>query len=169
MSLSMHQASVAPFNKMLSNLKGILEKAKAHALEHKIEESVYTSARLYPDMLPLARQVQIATDIARGAAARLAGIEPPVYEDNEKTFDDLTARIQRTVDYMSALDTAAFDDAATRAITRPVRGQPHTFTGTNYLQQFAVPNVYFHAAMTYGILRHNGVPLGKADFLGTLD
>lgn len=169
MSLSMHQASVTAFTKSLSNLKAILEKAKAHALEHKIEEAVYTSARLYPDMLPLARQVQIATDIARGAAARLAGGEPPVYEDNEKTFDDLTARIQRTLDYMAGLDKSAFDEAATRAITRPVRGQPHTFTGTNYLQQFAIPNVYFHAATAYGILRHNGVPLGKADFLGTLD
>jgi hypothetical protein len=165
----MHQASVTAFSKSLLNLKAILEKAKAHALEHKVEESVYTSARLYPDMLPLARQVQIATDIARGAAARLAGVEPPVYEDNEKTFDELTTRIQRTVDYMAELAASAFEDSATRAITRPVRGQPHTFTGTNYLQQFAIPNVYFHAATAYGILRHNGVPLGKADFLGTLD
>jgi len=169
MSLSMHQASVTAFTKSLSNLQAVLEKAKAHALEHKIEESVYTSARLYPDMLPLSRQVQIATDIARGAAARLAGVEPPVYEDNETTFDDLTARIKRTLDYMAGLDVSAFEDSATRAITRPVRGQPHTFTGANYLQQFAVPNVYFHAATAYGILRHNGVPLGKADFLGTLD
>ena len=169
MSLTMHQASVIAFAKSLSNLKAILEKAKAHALEHKIEESVYTSARLYPDMLPLARQVQIATDVARGGAARLAGVEPPVYEDNEKTFDDLTARIQRTLDYLAGLDASAFEDSATRAITRPVRGQPHTFTGANYLQQFAVPNVYFHAATAYAILRHNGVPLGKADFLGNLD
>jgi len=120
-------------------------------------------------MLPLARQVQIATDVARGGAARLAGVEPPVYEDNEKTFDDLTARIQRTLDYLAGLDASAFEDSATRAITRPVRGQPHTFTGANYLQQFAVPNVYFHAATAYAILRHNGVPLGKADFLGNLD
>ena len=169
MSLTMHQASVAPFAKSLSNLKAILEKAKAHALEHKIEESVYTTARLYPDMLPLTRQVQIATDIARAGAARLAGVEPPVYEDNEKTFDDLTARIQRTLDYLAGLDTSAFEGSATRAITRPVRGEPHTFTGANYLQQFAVPNVYFHVATAYGILRHNGVPLGKADFLGDFD
>ena len=169
MSLSMYQASVTAFAKSLSNLKAILEKAKAHALEQKIEESVYTTARLYPDMLPLTRQVQIATDIARGGAARLAGVEPPVYEDSEKTFDDLTARIERTLDYMTGLDASAFEDSATRAITRPVRGQPHTFTGANYLQQFAVPNVYFHAATAYAILRHNGVPLGKADFLGALD
>ena len=169
MSLSMHQASVTAFTKSLLNLKAMLEKAKAHALEHKVEESVFVNARLYPDMLPLSRQVQIATDIARSTTARLAGVEPPSYEDNEKTLDDLTARIQRTVDYMAGLDVGAFENAATREITRPVRGQPHTFTGTNYFLQFAVPNVYFHAATAYGILRHNGVPLGKADFLGKLD
>ena len=169
MSLSMHQASVTAFTKSLLNLKAMLQKAKAHALEHKVEESVFVNARLYPDMLPLSSQVQIATDIARSTTARLAGVEPPSYEDNEKTLDDLTARIQRTVDYMAGLDVGAFENAATREITRPVRGQPHTFTGTNYFLQFAVPNVYFHAATAYGILRHNGVPLGKADFLGKLD
>ena len=169
MSLSMHQASVTAFTKSLLNLKAMLEKAKAHALEHKVEESVFVNARLYPDMLPLSSQVQIATDIARSTTARLAGVEPPSYEDNEKTLDDLTARIQRTVDYMAGLDVGAFENAATREITRPVRGQPHTFTGTNYFLQFAVPNVYFHVATAYGILRHNGVPLGKADFLGKLD
>jgi len=169
MSLSMHQASVTAFTKSLLNLKAMLQKAKAHALEHKVEESVFVNARLYPDMLPLSSQVQIATDIARSTTARLAGVEPPSYEDNEKTLDDLAARIQRTVDYMAGLDVGAFENAATREITRPVRGQPHTFTGTNYFLQFAVPNVYFHAATAYGILRHNGVPLGKADFLGVLD
>ena len=169
MSLSMHEASVTAFTKTLSNLKAVLQKAKAHALELKIEEAVYTQARLYPDMLPLSRQVQIATDIARGAAARLAGNEPPAYEDNEKTFDDLVARVERTIDYMAKLEAAKFQDAATREITRPVRGQPHTFSGINYLLQFATPNVYFHTATAYGILRHNGVPLGKADFLGSFD
>ena len=169
MSLSMHQASVVAFTRTLSNLKAIIAKTKAHALEQKIEEAVYISARLSPDMLPFSRQVQIASDIARGAAARLSGVEPPAYEDNEKSFDDLSARIQRTIDYMEGLDAKAFDDAATRQIIRPVRGEPHTFTGVNYLTQFAMPNVYFHAATAYGILRHNGVPLGKADFLGTLD
>jgi len=169
MSLSMHQASVVAFTKSLLNLKAVLQKAKAHALERKVEESVYVNARLYPDMLPLSSQVQIATDIARSTTSRLAGVEPPSYEDNEKTFDDLVARIQRTVDHMAGLDAGAFENAAAREITRPVRGQPHTFTGVNYLQQFAVPNVYFHAATAYGILRHNGVPLGKADFLGELD
>ncbi len=169
MSLSMHHLSVVAFTRTLSNLARILEKAKAHALEHKIEESVYTSARLYPDMFPLSRQVQIATDIARGAAARLSGVEPPSYEDKEQTFDDLLARLQRTIDYMGSLDVKSFDDAEGREITRPVRGEPHKFTGANYLLQFAQPNVYFHAATAYAILRHNGVALGKADFLGVLD
>ena len=169
MSLSMHQASVTAFTKSLLNLKAMLQKAKAHALEHKVEESVFVNARLYPDMLPLSAQIQIASDSAKGAACRLAGVPIVAFEDNEKTLDDLTARIQRTVDYMAGLDVGAFENAATREITRPVRGQPHTFTGTNYFLQFAVPNVYFHAATAYGILRHNGVPLGKADFLGVLD
>ena len=169
MSLSMHQLSVVVFTKALSNLAGVLEKAKAHALAHKIEEVVYTNARLSPDMFPLSRQVQIATDIARGAAARLSGVEPPAYDDKEQTFDDLIARVKRTIDYMALLDVKSFENAATREITRPVRGEPHKFTGANYLLQFAVPNVYFHAATAYGILRHNAVPLGKADFLGVLD
>jgi hypothetical protein len=168
MSLSMHHLSVVVFTKTLSNLGRVLEKAKAHALEHKIEEVVYTSARLYPDMFPLSRQVQIATDIARGATARLSGVEPPAYEDKEQTFDDLIARVQRTIDYMASLDTKSFENAETREIIRPVRGEPHKFTGANYLLQFAQPNVYFHAATAYNILRHNGVPLGKADFLGAL-
>ena len=169
MPLSLHQVTVPVFAKTLSNLKAVLDKAKAHALEHKIEEAVYINARLYPDMLALSRQVQIATDIARGAAARLAGVEPPTYEDKEQSFDDLAARVQRTIDYMTGLDVKAFDDAATREITRPIRGQPHTFTGANYLLQFATPNVYFHTATAYAILRHNGVPLGKADYLGVMD
>ena len=169
MSLSLHQVTVPVFVRTLTNLKAVLEKAKAHALAQKIEESVFLNARLYPDMLPLSRQVQIATDIARGCAARLAGVEPPSYDDNERSFDDLAARVDRTIDYLRGLDEKQFDGADTREITRPLRGQPHTFTGANYLLQFATPNVYFHAATAYDILRHNGVPLGKADFLGSLD
>ena len=169
MPLSMHQLSVAAFTRALANLKAVLEKARTHALDHKIEEAAYVNARLYPDMLPLSRQVQIATDIARGASARLSGVEPPSYEDREQTFDDLVARVQRTIDYLKTLDPNAFADAETREITRPVRGEPHTFTGVNYLLQFAMPNVHFHCATAYAILRHNGVPLGKSDFLGPLD
>jgi uncharacterized protein len=169
MPMSLYQVTVPVLVKTLANLRAVLEKAKAHALDHKIEESVLVNARLYPDMLPLSRQVQIATDIARGGAARLAGVEPPSYEDKEQTFDDLMARIARTIDYMKGLDVKAFDSAETREITRPLRGEPHTFTGANYLLQFATPNVYFHTATAYDILRHNGVVLGKTDYLGALD
>ncbi len=169
MPMSLYQVTIPVFAKTLSNLKSVLAKAKAHALDHKIEESAFIDARLYPDMLPLSRQVQVATDLARGGAARLAGVEPPPYEDKEQSFDDLAARIQRTLDYMNGLDTKQFDNAETREITRPLRGEPHTFTGANYLLQFATPNVYFHTAMAYAILRHNGVPVGKADYLGSLD
>jgi uncharacterized protein len=169
MSISLYQVTVPVFVKTLANLQAVLAKAKAHALDHKIEESVFVNARLYPDMLPLSRQVQIATDIARGCAARLAGVEPPSYEDKEQSFDDLAARIARTIDYMNGLDQKQFDGAETREITRPVRGQPKTFTGQNYLLQFATPNVYFHTATAYDILRHNGVVLGKADYLGVMD
>jgi uncharacterized protein len=169
MSMSLYAVSVPVFVKTLTNLKAVLEKAKAHALERKIEEAAFINARLYPDMLPLSRQVQIATDIARGCAARLAGVEPPPYEDKEQSFDDLAARIDRTIDYMRGLDERQFENAEAREITRPLRGEPHTFTGANYLLQFGMPNVYFHTATAYDILRHNGVPLGKADFLGALD
>src|SRR5690349_8153000 len=169
MSMSLHAVTVPVFMRALSNLKTVLQKAQEHALEHKIEEAVFIDARLYPDMFPLSRQVQIATDIARGCAARLAGAEPPSFEDKERTFDDLAGRIDRTIDYLRNLPEQQFDGAETRAITRPVGGQPHAFTGVNYALQFGMPNVFFHAATAYDILRHNGVPLSKADFLGKLD
>lgn len=169
MSMSLYAVTVPVFVRTLSNLEAVLQKAKAHALDHKIEEAAFVNARLYPDMFPLSRQVQIATDIARGCAARLAGVEPPSYEDNEQTFDDLVSRIRRTVDYLRSLPEPQFEGAETREITRPVRGEPHAFTGANYALQFGMPNVYFHAATAYDILRHNGVPLGKSDFLGKLD
>jgi hypothetical protein len=169
MAVSIYDISVPVFVRTLSNLKAVLEKAKAHALDHKIEESALVNARLYPDMFPLSRQVQVATDMARGCGARLSGAEPPSYEDKEQTFDELIARVARTIEYLKGLDQNAFADAATRDITRPVRGKPHTFTGIDYLLQFAVPNMYFHATTAYDILRHNGVPLGKADFIGAVD
>jgi len=160
---------VPVFVKILTNLKGVLQKAAAHAQARKIDETVLVNARLYPDMLPLAKQVQLASDFARGTAARLAGAEPPSYEDNEKTLTELMARIDRTIEFLRTKKAAEIDGSEGREIVRPVRGEPHKFTGANYLLQFAQPNVYFHAAIAYGILRHNGVPLGKADFLGSLD
>ncbi|MGH8801594.1 MAG: DUF1993 domain-containing protein [Casimicrobiaceae bacterium] len=169
MSPSFHYLAVPVLTRSLANLKVVLEKAKAHAQEHKIDESVLVNARLYPDMFPLSRQVQVATDMARGGAARLSGAEPPSYEDTETTLGELIARVERTIEYMRGLDERAFDGAATRDIVRPVRGQPHKFTDLNYLLQYVTPNVYFHVATAYDILRHNGVKLGKADFLGALD
>ena len=169
MALPVHNLAVTVLARALDNLKTILAKGKAHAEERKIAESVFLNSRLYPDMFPLTRQVHIATDVARGAAARLAGAEPPAYEPDEQDFDDLIGRVDKTLEYMRSLDPKAFEGAETREITRPVGGKPHTFTGANYLLQYSLPNVLFHVTTAYDILRHNGVPLGKADFLGTLD
>jgi hypothetical protein len=169
MTISMYQASVPVLLKGLANLKAILEKAAAHAQAQKIDDTVLVTARLYPNMLPLSKQVQIASDFARGTTARLAGAEPPAMEDNEKTLADLIARVQKTIDYVKPFTAAQVDGSEARSITRPVRGQPKTFTGINYLLQYALPNFYFHMATAYGILRHNGVEIGKSDFLGALD
>jgi hypothetical protein len=169
MTISMYQASVPVFVKGMTNLKAILEKAAAHAQERKIDDTVFVTARLYPNMLPLAKQIQIASDFARGTTARLAGVEPPAMEDNEKTLADLIARVDRTLDYVKPFTAAQIDGSEAKTITRQVRGQPRTFTGLNYLLQYALPNFYFHSATAYGILRHNGVEIGKQDFLGSLD
>jgi hypothetical protein len=169
MTISMYQASVPVFVKGLTNLKAILEKAAAHAQAKKIDDAVFVNARLYPNMLPLSKQIQIASDFARGTAARLAGVEMPAMEDNEKTLADLIARVERTVEYVKSFTAAQIDGTEGKEITRPVRGQPKTFTGLNYLLQYALPNFYFHSATAYGILRHNGVEIGKLDFLGSLD
>ncbi|HSQ79819.1 MAG TPA: DUF1993 domain-containing protein [Casimicrobiaceae bacterium] len=169
MPYPVQQIAVTVLGRALENLKSILAKGKAHAEERKIAESVFLSARLYPDMFPLTRQVHIATDTARGAAARLAGVEPPTFDPDEQDFDDLIDRVDKTLAYMRSLDPKAFDGAETREIARPVGGKPHTFTGTNYLLQYSLPNVFFHVTTAYDILRHNGVPLGKADYLGVLD
>ena len=169
MTLSMYQASVPVFVRTLTNLKAILQKAAAHAQARKIDESVLVGARLYPDMLPLSRQIQIASDFARSTAARLAGGEPPPFEDNEKTFAELTARIDRTLDYLRTKKAAEIDGSENREIVRPVRGEPHKFTGINFLFQYALPNFFFHATTTYAILRHNGIEIGKGDYIGKLD
>jgi uncharacterized protein len=169
MPYSAHHIVVTVLGRALDNLKAILAKGKAHAQERKVDEAVFLNSRLYPDMFPLTRQVHIATDVARGAAARLSGAEPPTYDNNEQSFDELIARVDKTLAYLRSLDPKAFEGAETREITRPVGGKPHTFTGTNFLMQFCLPNVFFHVTTAYDILRHNGVPLGKADYLGTLD
>ncbi|MEP6677939.1 MAG: DUF1993 domain-containing protein [Betaproteobacteria bacterium] len=169
MALSIYQASVPVFVRSLNSLKNILAKGATHAQAKKIDEEAFMQARLAPDMFPLTTQVHIATDMARGGAARLTGSEPPKYEDTEKTFAELIARVEKTIAYVQSLPEASFDGGDTRTITRPVRGQPKTFTGVNYLQQFIVPNLYFHTTTVYDLLRHNGVELGKPDFIGSLD
>jgi hypothetical protein len=166
MAITMYQASVPVFIKLLGNLKAILEKTAAHAAAKKIEEAVFVNARLYPDMLPLSAQVQIASDSARGACARLSGAEPPPIEDKEKTLAELIARIDTTIAYLRTFKAEQLDGTETRQITRKLRGNPVTFSGVDYLLTFAMPNFYFHVTTTYAILRHNGVELGKGDFLG---
>jgi uncharacterized protein len=165
MSLSMYQASVPVFQRTLGALDKILDKAAAYAAERKIDPAVLLSARLYPDMFPLTRQVQIATDHAKGASARLAGAAVPSFEDNEKTFADLKARIGKTLDFVGTFRPAQIDGSEGRDISLKAGPRELTFKGQDYLLFFALPNFYFHAATAFGILRHNGVSIGKLDFL----
>jgi hypothetical protein len=166
MKLSMYVASVPVFTRQLSNLKALLEKAAAHAEQRKIDPAVLIGGRLYPDMLPLSKQVQIATDHAKGAASRLAGLEPPKYDDTETTFAELIARIAKTIAYLETFSTAQFDGADERTVSLTVRGNTLNFGGTEYLVGYALPNFYFHVTTAYAILRHSGVEIGKGDFIG---
>jgi len=167
MSNDLYQASVPQFLRMLGNLKAILEKGAAHAAARKIEESALLDARLFPDMFPLMVQVRIASDFARGTTARLSGAEPPPVEDNEKSFAELVARVDAAMGYVRGLSAAKFEGAEKREVKRKIRGVERTFSGSDYLYQFALPNFYFHLTTAYAILRHNGVEVGKTDFLGT--
>jgi hypothetical protein len=166
MSLSMHEASAPRLTQMLRNLDAILARAQAHAAAKKIAPEVLLGARLFPDMLPMIKQVQIATDHAKGAVARLAGAEVPRYEDTEQTFDDLRARIAKTIAFVESFAAEQFAGAAERPIALRVGGKDWSFTGRDYLLGFALPNFYFHLVTAYNILRHNGVEIGKADYLG---
>ncbi|HVI89574.1 MAG TPA: DUF1993 domain-containing protein [Dongiaceae bacterium] len=166
MSLSMYQASVPVFLRNLNNLKAILDKAATNAEARKIGLSVFINARLAPDMLALPAQIQIATDAAKGAGARLAGVEVPSFEDNETTFPELLARIAKTIDFLKGLKAEQIDGSEERTITLKLRGNEVNFTGANFLLNFALPNFWFHYTTAYAILRHNGVDLGKMDYLG---
>lgn len=168
MSISMYVASVPPIIRSLTNLRAILEKAIAHAEAKKIDPSVLVNARLYPDMFPLSRQVQIATDVAKGAASRLAGLEPPKFDDNESTFPELLARLDKTIALLESCKPEQIDGSEDRTITLPMHDRTVTFQGLPYLFDFVLPNVYFHATTVYAILRHNGVEIGKKDFLGNI-
>ena len=166
MTISMYQASVPVLTHLLTNLRGCLEKAAALAEAKKIEPAVFLQARLAPDMFALTRQVQVASDMAKSVAARLAGVEPPKYEDNEASFTDLYARIDKTVAYLKTFKPAQIDGSEDRDIKLQMRTGPMEFKGINYLLYFVLPNFYFHTTTAYAILRHNGVELGKMDFLG---
>jgi uncharacterized protein len=169
MSLSMSQASLPVFEISLNALSAVLEKAEAHAATKGIDSSVLLNSRLYPDMFALVSQVQVATDQAKNGSARLAGVEPPRYEDNETTMDQLKARLAKTVAYLKTLDPRQIDASADREITFPL-GPENTgqMKGHDYLNHFVLPNFYFHITAAYAILRHCGVDIGKRDFLGAI-
>jgi len=167
MSISMYQASAPRFANTLNNLSAILAKAKIHAEAKKIDEQVLTSSRLFPDMFALARQVQIACDTAKGAVARLAGVEIPKHEDSEKTFDELRERIARTLAFIASVKAAQIDGTEDKEIVLKLQGKDVPTKGMTYLLGRAWPNFYFHVTTAYNILRHNGVELGKGDFIGT--
>lgn len=163
---SMHQIVVPPIVHTMNAIAKVLAKGEAFAAERKIDPAVLLGYRLAPDMFALTRQVQIMSDTAKGAAARLAGVEIPKYEDTETTFAELKARIDKTVAFIQGLKPQAFDGSDTRDVTVPIGGKPTVFKGLDYLNGNVFPNFYFHATTTYAILRHCGVPVGKRDFLG---
>jgi uncharacterized protein len=166
MPLSMYQASAPVFIQGLNGLITVLKKAEAHAAAKGFDPAALLQARLFPDMFPLTRQVQICTDFAKGAVARLAGEEPPVWPDEEATFADLIARAEKTVAYIGALGAAQVEGSEERDITLVRRGETSVVKGRPYLLEQAMPNFYFHLTTAYGILRHNGVEVGKKDYLG---
>ena len=168
MKLSMYQASAPRFTHMLRNLSAILDKAEAYAEAKKIDAAVPGGLRLIADMFPLARQVQIACDTAKGAVARLAGVEIPKHEDTEKTIPELKARIAKTVDFIQSVGAAKIDGSDEREVVMKMRGQDMKFQGFQYLAGHALPNFYFHVTTAYNILRSNGVEIGKRDYIGTI-
>lgn len=165
MTISMYQASVPLFVRMLRNLSAILDKAAAHAEARKIAPPVLPGLRLIADMFPLSKQVQIATDHAKGCVARLAGVEVPKYEDNEQTIEELKARIARTIAFVESFTADQIDGTEERDIAFTLGGYDLAFKGVDYLVGFALPNFYFHMVTAYNILRENGVEIGKRDFL----
>lgn len=166
MTISMYETSVPVCIRTLSNLVGILEKGATYAENKKIDPAVLINFRLFPDMFPLSRQVQIASDIAKRGAAQLAGVEAPKFEDNETTFSELIDRTRKTISYLDTFKPEQFDGSEERTITLQVRDNTLSFQGMPFLLYFVLPNVYFHVTTAYNILRHCGVELGKQDFLG---
>ena len=166
MNISMYEASIPTFLQTLRSLRAILEKGAAYAEAKKFDSNVLAASRLYPDMLPLTRQVQIASDAAKGAAARLANVDPPKFEDTETTLAELVARVDKTIDYLQSFKPEQLEGSAGRTITINTPRQNFSFPGLVFLRHWAIPNFFFHVTTAYNILRHNGVELGKADYLG---
>lgn len=167
MPISMHSASVPTFVRTLTNMLRWLDKAQAHAEARKFDTGNYLALRLAPDMLPFVNQVRIACDNAKGCAARLGGVENPKHEDNEASFDELRARIRKTIAFVQAVPAEGFSGSETREIVLQVRNRdPLRYDGETYLKHFALPNFFFHATMSYALLRDAGVELGKPDFIG---
>ena len=166
MKLSMHQASAVRFANTLGNLSAILDKAHAHAEAKKLDPALLGGLRLIADMFPLSRQVQIACDTAKGAVARLAGVEIPKHDDTEQTVAELKAHIAKTLDFIGAVPAAKLEGSETREVLMKMRGQDVKFSGMQYLFGHALPNFYFHVTTAYNILRANGVDIGKRDYIG---
>jgi hypothetical protein len=166
MKLSMYQATVPAITRSLNNLVTILEKGAAHAEAKKIDPAVLINSRLFPDMFPLAKQVQIASDIAKGGAARLAGAEAPSFEDNETSFPELVERLRKTIAYLETLKPEQIDGSEDKTVTWQTRSATKSMQGMPYLMNHVLPNVHFHVTTAYNILRHNGIEIGKQDFLG---
>ena len=166
MSITMHSASVPIFVRMLANVNTWLDKAEAHAAAKKFDTSVYLNTRLAPDMLPFTKQIQIACDTVKFCVARLAGVDSPKFEDNETTLGELRERITATIAYVKSVPAAQIDDSEEKDITLPRRDGPIIMKGEAYLKHFVLPNFFFHLTTAYALLRHNGVEVGKMDYLG---
>jgi uncharacterized protein len=166
MTETLHTLTVPMFDKMLGALLPIFDKAKTYAAEKKFDESVLVNGRLAPDMFALARQVQIAADFAKGCAARLSQTEMPKYDDTETTFDDLKARVEKTLIFVNGIDATKYDGAAERIVSISLGGKTYEMDGLSYVREAVLPNFYFHLSMAYAVLRHHGLAIGKNDFMG---
>jgi hypothetical protein len=166
MKISMYAASHDVFKKALTQLLNVMEKGVANAKARNFDTSVLVNARLAPDMLPFAKQIQLTSDFAKNSMARLAGVDPPKFEDTETTMDELFARVRKTIEYIDSVPAAALDDSEMRDIKIPLRDRTVEFKGLEFLQKWALPNFFFHHVTAYNLLRHNGVDIGKKDFLG---
>lgn len=166
MKISMYALSHDVFNKALTQLLHVMEKGVANAKARNFDTSVLAGARLAPDMLPFVKQIQLTSDFAKNSMARLAGVDPPKFEDNETTMDELFARVRKTIEYIDSVPAASLDGSEDRDIKIPLRDRTVEFKGLEFLQKWALPNFFFHHVTAYNLLRHNGVDIGKKDFLG---